>query len=65
MVILALDSWLLYSHASLCPRRAWGLVVDSDSCSYFLLQTKYLQPIYLIIKESDKLKKGGFNERIE
>jgi hypothetical protein len=26
MVILAPDSWLLYSHASLCQRQAWGLV---------------------------------------
>ncbi len=26
MVILAPDSWLLYSHVSLCPLRAWLLV---------------------------------------
>ena len=26
MVILAPDSWLLYSHVSLCPTRAWGLI---------------------------------------
>jgi len=33
MVILSPDSWLLYSHASLCPLRAWLLV--TRNAEYF------------------------------
>jgi hypothetical protein len=37
LIILAPDFYLLYSHASLCPKRAWAFVKKQLSLSHFIL----------------------------